>query len=171
MIDPKLDLITSQKDTFIFKSRTRHPPMDEVNALLSFVYSLMTNDIRSALETTGLDPQVGFLHKIRSGRPSLSLDIMEEFRSYVADRIVLNLINLRQVNIDDFERRETGEFRLRDKARKEVIVTYQKKKDEIIMHPFLEEKTTVGILFHIQAMMLSRYLRKETDDYPPFYSR
>ncbi len=162
-------LITSQKDTFIFNGRTKRPPLDNVNALLSFVYAILANDVRSALETTGLDPQVGFLHRIRPGRPSLALDIMEEFRAYIADRVVLNLINLRQVTEADFEKRETGEIRLSDRARKEVLTAYQKRKDEVIIHPLLEEKTTVGLLFHIQAMLLARYVRGEIDAYPPFY--
>jgi CRISPR-associated protein Cas1 len=162
-------LITSQKDTFIFNGRTKRPPLDNVNALLSFVYAILANDVRSALETTGLDPQVGFLHRIRPGRPSLALDIMEEFRAYIADRVVLNLINLRQVTEADFEKRETGEIRLSDRARKEVLTAYQKRKDEVIIHPLLEEKTTVGLLFHIQAMLLARYVRGEIDADPPFY--
>ncbi len=164
-------MITAQKDDFIFKGRNKRPPLDAVNALLSFVYMLLVNDIRSALETTGLDPQVGFLHRLRPGRPSLALDIMEEFRAYVADRVVLNLINLRQLNRDDFDIRETGEVRISDRGRKEVLVTYQKKKDEVLEHPFLGEKTTTGLLFHIQSMLLARYIRGEMSDYPPFYIR
>jgi CRISP-associated protein Cas1 len=164
-------LITSQKEDFIFSGRSRRPPLDEVNALLSFVYVLLVNDIRSALETTGLDPQVGFLHRLRSGRPSLALDLMEEFRAYIADRVVLNLINLRQLNKNDFEKRETGEFRLGDKGRKEVLIAYQKRKDEVIEQPVLGEKTTIGLLPHIQAMFLARYIRKESSEYPPFYIR
>jgi CRISPR-associated protein Cas1 len=132
---------------------------------------LLVGDIRSALETTGLDPQVGFLHRIRPGRPSLALDIMEEFRAYVADRVVLNLINLRQITEKDFEQRETGEIRLSDAARKEVIIAYQKKKDDILEHPFLKEKTTVGLLFHIQARLMARYIRGDIEEYPPFYMR
>ena len=127
--------------------------------------------MRSALETTGLDPQVGFLHRLRPGRPSLALDIMEELRAYIADRVVLNLINLRQVSKMDFERRETGEIRIGDAARKEVIVAYQKRKDETITHPFLDEKTTIGLLPHIQSMLLARHIRGDLDQYPPFVVR
>ncbi len=163
------ELITSQKEDFVMNGRTKRPPLDYVNALLSFVYMLLVNELRSAMETTGLDPQVGFLHRIRPGRPSLALDLMEEFRAYIADRIVLNLINLKQVTKADFERRETGEIRISDRGRKEVLMAYQKKKDEVIEHPFLGEKTTVGLLPHIQAMLLARYIRGDMEQYPPFY--
>jgi len=162
-------MITSQKEDFVFTGRSKRPPLDNINALLSFVYVLIANDIRSALETTGLDPQVGFFHTIRSGRPSLALDIMEELRSYIADRIVLSLINLRQVEKKDFEIKETGEIRLTDKGRREVIVAYQKKKDDIIEHPFIGEKTTIGLIPHIQSMLLARFIRGDLPDYPPFY--
>lgn len=165
------ELIVAQKDDFIFNGRNRRPPLDNVNALLSFVYMLLVNDVRSSLETTGLDPQVGFLHRLRPGRPSLALDIMEEFRAYIADRVVLNIINLRQVQGNDFERRETGEIRINDKARKEVIIAYQKRKDEIVNHPFLGEKTTIGLLPHIQAMLLARHIRGDLEQYPAFYMR
>jgi len=162
-------LITAQKEDFIFSGRNKRPPLDPVNALLSFIYVLLVNDIRSALETTGLDPQVGFLHRLRPGRPSLALDLMEEFRAYIADRVVLNLINLRQLSRDDFETRETGEVRISDRGRKEVLVAYQKRKDEILEHPVLGDKTTIGLLPHIQAMLLARYIRGEMSEYPPFY--
>lgn len=164
-------LITAQKDDFVMNGRTRRPPLDFVNALLSFVYMLLVNELRSALETTGLDPQVGFLHRLRPGRPSLALDIMEEFRAYVADRVVLNLINLRQIDKSDFERRETGEIRMSERCRKEVLIAYQKKKDEVIEHPFLCEKTTLGLLPHIQSMLLARYIRGDIEEYPPFYMK
>ncbi len=137
-------LITAQREDFTFLSRTKRPPLDPANALLSFLYSLLVNDIRSALETTGLDPQVGFLHQIRPGRPSLALDIMEEFRAYLGDRVMLNLINLKQVTKDDFEIRESGEVRMSDAARKTVITAYQKRKQEEVTHPFLGEKMTIG---------------------------
>jgi len=163
--------ITSQKEDFVFNGRSKRPPLDNVNALLSFLYMILVNDIRSALETTGLDPQVGFFHRIRSGRPSLALDIMEEYRAYITDRVALNLINLKQVNAGDFEKKETGEIRLSDRARKEAIVAYQKRKDEVITHPLLEEKTTIGLLPHIQSMLLARYIRGDIMDYPPFYAR
>jgi CRISPR-associated protein Cas1 len=162
-------LITAQQEDFTFTQRSRRPPLDPANALLSFLYALLANDVRSALETTGLDPQVGFLHQVRSGRPSLALDIMEEFRAYLGDRIMLNLINLKQVAKKDFEIRESGEVRMSDDARKTVITAYQKKKQEEITHPFLGEKMTIGLLPHVQAQLLARHIRGDISDYPPFY--
>jgi CRISPR-associated protein Cas1 len=164
-------LITCKEGDMIFNGRTRRPPLDEVNALLSFTYVLIVNDIRSAIETTGLDPQVGFLHRLRPGRPSLALDIMEEFRSYIGDRLVLSLINNRQVSKKHFEILETGEVRIEEKTRKELITAYQKRKDEIITHPLLGEKTTIGLLFHIQAMLMAQYIRGDIETYPPFIVR
>ena len=161
--------ITSQKEDFVFNGRNKRPPLDNVNALLSFIYMLLVNDVRSALETTGLDPQVGFLHRLRPGRPSLALDVMEELRAYMADRVVLNLINLKILSNSDFETRETGEIRISDRGRKEVIIAYQKRKDEVITHPFLGEKTTIGLLPHIQSILLARYIRGDLEQYPPFY--
>ena len=162
-------LITAQNEDFIFTKRTKRPPLDSANALLSFLYAILANDVRSALETVGLDPQVGFLHQLRSGRPSLALDIMEEFRAYLGDRIMLNLINLKQVSIKDFEIRESGEVRMSDEARKAVLNAYQKKKQEEITHPFLGEKMTIGLLPHVQAQLLARYIRGDITEYPPFY--
>ena len=162
-------LITAQREDFTFTTRTKRPPLDPANALLSFLYAILANDVRSALETTGLDPQVGFLHQLRSGRPSLALDLMEEFRAYLGDRIMLNLINLKQVTKADFEIRESGEVRMSDDARKTVITAYQKRKQEEIMHPFLDEKMTIGLLPHIQAQLLARYIRGDITEYPPFY--
>ncbi|MCS7053969.1 MAG: type I-C CRISPR-associated endonuclease Cas1c [Ignavibacterium sp.] len=163
------ELITSQREDFMFDKRSKRPPLDPANALLSFLYAILTNDVRSALETVGLDPQVGFLHQVRSGRPSLALDIVEEFRAYLGDRIMLNLINLKQVSIKDFEFRESGEVRISDKARKELLVAYQKRKQEEITHPFLGEKMTIGLLPHIQSQLLARYIRGDIEEYPPFY--
>jgi len=162
-------LITAQQEDFAFSLRSRRPPLDPANALLSFLYAILVNDVRSALETTGLDPQVGFLHQLRPGRPSLALDIMEEFRAYLGDRIMLNLINLKQVSKSDFEIRESGEVRISDEARKTVIAAYQKRKQEEITHPFLGEKMTIGLLPHIQALLLARYVRGDISEYPPFY--
>ncbi len=163
------NLITSQKEDFVFNQRSKRPPLDPANALLSFLYAILVNDVRSALETVGLDPQVGFLHQIRSGRPSLALDIMEEFRAYLGDRVMLNLINLKQVTKKDFEFRESGEVRISDNARKELLTAYQKRKQEEITHPFLGEKMTIGLLPHIQAQLLARYIRGDIEYYPPFY--
>lgn len=162
-------LITAQKEDFNFTQRSKRPPLDPANALLSFLYAILVNDVRSALETVGLDTQVGFLHRIRPGRPSLALDIMEEFRAYLGDRIMLNLINLKQVSIKDFDKRESGEVRISDNARKIVLNSYQKKKQEEITHPFLGEKMTIGLLPHIQAQLLARYIRGDIPEYPPFY--
>jgi len=163
------ELITAQKEDFIFERRSKRPPLDPANALLSFLYAIIANDVRSALETTGLDPQVGFLHQLRPGRPGLALDIMEEFRAYLGDRIMLNLINLKQVTKKDFETRESGEVRMSDDARKTILNAYQKRKQEEIVHPFLEEKMTIGLLPHIQAQLLARYIRGDIPEYPPFY--
>ena len=164
-------LITSKEGGMLFNGRTRRPPLDEVNALLSFTYVLIVNDIRSAIETTGLDPQVGFLHRLRPGRPSLALDIMEEFRSYIGDRLVLSMINNRQVTKNNFEILETGEVRIEEKTRKELITAYQKRKDETMTHPLLGEKTTIGLLYHIQAMLMAQYIRGDIETYPPFIAR
>ena len=161
-------LITSQKDDFSFQGRNRRPPLDNVNCLLSFLYTLVMHDIRSAIESVGLDPAVGFLHRDRPGRPGLALDLMEEFRPFLADRLVFSLINLRQVQKKGFKKTEPGAVLMDDDTRKEVLVAYQKRKQEEIMHPFLEEKVTIGLLFHTQALLLARYLRGDIDGYPPF---
>jgi CRISP-associated protein Cas1 len=164
-------LITSQKDGFSFNGRNRRPPLDNVNCLLSFLYTLLLHDVRSALEGVGLDPAVGFLHRDRPGRPGLALDLMEEFRPFLADRLVLSLINLGQVNARGFSHSETGAVNMTDDTRKEVIMAYQKRKQDEILHPFLGEKVAVGILFHVQALLLARYLRGDLDGYPPFVWR
>jgi CRISPR-associated protein Cas1 len=164
-------LITSQKDGFSFRGRNRRPPLDNVNCLLSFLYTLLLHDVRSALEGVGLDPAVGFLHRDRPGRPGLALDLMEEFRPFVADRLALSLINLGQVNPKGFSRSETGAVTMTDTTRKEVLVSYQKRKQDEILHPFLGEKVAIGILFHVQALLLARCLRGDLDGYPPFVWR
>lgn len=162
-------LITAQKEDFVFTQRSKRPPLDPANAMLSFLYAILANDVRSALETVGLDPQVGFLHQVRPGRASLALDMMEEFRAYLGDRIMLNLINLKQVSINNFEVRESGEVRMSDSARKTLLTAYQQRKQEEITHPFLNEKMTIGLLPHIQAQLLARYIRGDIPEYPPFY--
>ncbi|MCF8025675.1 MAG: type I-C CRISPR-associated endonuclease Cas1c [Desulfobacteraceae bacterium] len=161
-------LITSQKDSFAFKARSRRPPLDKINCLLSFLYTLLVHDIRSALEAAGLDPQVGFLHKDRPGRPGLALDIMEEFRPFIADRLALTLVNLNQVRQAGFQKTASNAVLMDDETRKAVLVAYQKRKQDQIVHPFLEEKVSIGLLFHIQAMLLARCLRGDIDAYPPF---
>lgn len=160
-------LIVTQKTAFKLQGRNRRPPMDKVNCLLSFVYTLLMHDVRSALECVGLDPAVGFLHRDRPGRPSLALDIMEEFRPYFADRIVLSLINLGQIQPDGFKVMEGGAVLMDDETRKTVLVAYQKRKQEELMHPFIQEKVETGLLFHVQSMLLARHLRGDIDGYPP----
>lgn len=161
-------LITANKTAFHFNGRNRRPPMDNVNAMLSFAYTLLVHDCVSALETVGLDPAVGFLHAERPGRPSLALDIMEEFRSMIADRIVLSLINRRQVKSSGFRKMDAGGVIMDDGTRKAMLNIYQERKQEEIIHPFLDEKVKVGLLPHAQAMLLARYLRGDIDGYPPF---
>ncbi|MGB5156507.1 MAG: type I-C CRISPR-associated endonuclease Cas1c [Desulfobacterales bacterium] len=161
-------LIVSQKETFSFHERNRRPPLDNVNCLLSFIYTLLAHDIRSALETVGIDPAVGFLHRDRPGRPSLALDLMEEFRPVIADRLALSLINLRQIQDKGFKKTDSGAVLMNDDTRKTLLVAYQERKQEEIYHPFIEEKVTIGLLFHIQALLLARYLRGDLDGYPPF---
>ncbi|MBI4632962.1 MAG: type I-C CRISPR-associated endonuclease Cas1 [Deltaproteobacteria bacterium] len=161
-------LIVAQKDAFSFQERNRRPPLDSVNALLSFIYTLLVHDIRSALETVGLDPAVGFLHRDRPGRPSLALDLMEEFRPFLADRLALSLINLRQVQEKGFDKTESGAVLMTDDTRKTLLIAYQERKQEEIQHPFLDEKVTIGLLFHTQALLMARYLRGDLDGYPPF---
>lgn len=162
------NLIVSQKDAFIFEDRNRRPPLDKVNCLLSFLYTLLVHDARSALESVGLDPAVGFLHRDRPGRPSLALDLMEEFRPFLADRLALSLINLRQVQGKGFKTMESGAVIMDDDTRKTVITAYQERKQEEILHPFLEEKVTVGLLMHMQALLMARHVRGDMDGYPPF---
>ncbi|MDO9542515.1 MAG: type I-C CRISPR-associated endonuclease Cas1c, partial [Kiritimatiellia bacterium] len=161
-------LITAQKEAFFFHARSRRPPLDNMNALLSFLYTLLVHDASAALESVGLDPQVGFLHAERPGRPSLALDLIEEFRPFLADRLALSLVNLRQVQGKDFERTESGAVTMSDAARKELLTAYQKRKQEEIQHPFLDEAVSIGLLFHVQALLMARHLRGDLDGYPPF---
>ena len=161
-------LITSQKDCFRFCERNRRPPLDNINCLLSFIYTLLMHDVRSALETVGLDPAVGFLHRDRPGRYSLALDVMEEFRPYFADRLALSLVNLCQVNEKGFKKKESGAVWMDDDTRKSILVAYQKRKQEEIEHPFLKEKLAIGLLPYAQALLMARYLRGDIDNYPPF---
>lgn len=163
--------ITSTEEEFRFNGRNRRPPLDRVNCLLSFFYTLLTHDIRSALEAVGLDPAAGFLHKDRPGRPSLALDMLEEFRVFMADRLTLTVINRGQIKAKDFEISESGAVMLKDDARKEMLVAYQNRKSEEILHPFLQEKMPIGLLWHMQALLLARHLRGDIDAYPPFVWR
>jgi len=161
-------LIRSDDPAFRFKGRSRRPPLDAPNALLSFLYAILGHDCRSAVETVGLDPQVGFLHRDRPGRSGLALDLMEELRPILADRVALSLVNRGQVRADDFETKDGGAVLLRDEARKTVLATYQERKRDEITHPFLEEKVTLGLVPHLQARLLARHLRGDLDGYPPF---
>jgi CRISPR-associated protein Cas1 len=164
-------LIIDQKDDFIFTERNRRPPLDEVNALLSFIYTLLAHDVRSALETVGLDPAVGFLHRDRPGRPGLALDLMEEFRPVIADRLVLSLINRRQLGKNGFTKAANGAVIMDDATRKTVLVEYQNRKQDEVNHPYIEEKVPIGLLFFIQANLMARYIRGDIDGYPPFFWR
>jgi CRISPR-associated protein Cas1 len=139
-----------------------------MNALLSYLYTLLAHDCRGALEGVGLDPQIGFLHEVRSGRPSLALDLMEEFRAPLADRVAVSLVNLRQVTAKDFKTTESGAVEMSESARKTVLMAWQKKKQEQVVHPFLDEKVPIGILPHLQALLLARFLRGDIDAYPPY---
>lgn len=161
-------LITSQKDDFTFNERNRRPPLDNVNCLLSFIYTILMHDVRSSLESVGLDPAVGFLHRDRPGRYGLALDLMEEFRPYIADRLTLSLINLCQVQEKGFKKKESGAVWMEVDTRKTVLVAYQKRKQEEIEHPFLKEKVAIGLLPYVQALLMARYLRGDIDAYPPF---
>lgn len=164
-------LIHNPDPAFRFAGRNRRPPLDAVNCLLSFLYTLLAHDVRSALESCGLDPAVGFLHRDRPGRPSLALDIMEEFRPYLADRLACTLINRGQVKGAGFKRTESGAVLMDEATRKDVIAAWQERKQETVAHPFLQEKMAAGLLYHCQARLLARYLRGDLDAYPPFVIR
>jgi CRISPR-associated protein Cas1 len=164
-------LIVEQKESFRFKERSRRPPLDPVNALLSFVYTLLMHDVRSALETVGLDPAVGFLHRDRPGRPGLALDLMEEFRPVIADRLVLSLINRRQVCPAGFEKASSGAVTMDADTRKTILVEYQSRKQDTVQHSYIEETVPIGLLFFVQANLFARYVRGDIDGYPPFFWR
>lgn len=161
-------LIRVRSPALRFGGRSRRPPRDAVNALLSFLYTLVTHDCRSALESVGLDPAVGFLHRDRPGRPSLALDLLEEFRPLLADRLALSLLNLRQINERNFQMLDNGAVLLREDARKVVLTAYQERKREELRHVFLEEKAPIGLFPFLQAQLLARHLRGDLDAYPPF---
>lgn len=158
----------AERDSLPMNGRNRRPPLDPVNALISFLYTLLLNDCISALEGVGLDPQMGFLHVPRPGRPSLGLDLMEEFRAFLADRLAITLINRKQVTIEHFEPRPGGAVYLNEKGRKEVVAAYQKRKQEEVDHPLLAEKSPIGLLPHLQARLLARHLRGDLESYIPF---
>ncbi|MBF0210721.1 MAG: type I-C CRISPR-associated endonuclease Cas1 [Desulfamplus sp.] len=162
------NLIVTQKDDFFLNGRNRRPPLDNMNCLLSYLYTILSHDVRSALESVGLDPAVGFLHRDRPGRYGLALDLMEEFRPFIADRLALSLVNLRQIKKDGFDKKESGAVLMNDETRKIVLTAYQARKKDEIIHPFINEKIQVGNLFHLQALLLARYIRGDIDGYPPF---
>ncbi|HYE50739.1 MAG TPA: type I-C CRISPR-associated endonuclease Cas1c [Azospirillaceae bacterium] len=164
-------LIRREGEEWRMRGRTRRPPLDRVNCLLSFAYTLLAHDVRGALETVGLDPQAGFLHQDRPGRASLALDLLEEFRAPFADRLVLSLVNRRELSAGDFTVGETGAFRLTDEGRRTFLVAYQTRKKEELTHPYLEEKLPFGLMWHAQARLLARHLRGDLDGYPPFVWR
>lgn len=161
-------LIRSPDPELRWTGRSRRPPLDPINALLSFLYTLLTHDCRSACESVGLDPAVGFLHRDRPGRPSLALDLMEELRPVMADRLALSLINRRQLRAGDFETRDGGAIMMTDDGRKTVLTAWQERKKEERLHPFLEEKVPLGLVPYLQAQMLARHLRGDLDAYPPW---
>lgn len=161
-------LIRHDDPAFAFTGRSRRPPLDRINALLSFLYAMLGHDCRSALEGVGLDPQVGLLHADRPGRASLALDLMEEMRPVLADRLALSLINRRQIAARDFIVEEGGAVRMTDDARKAILVAWQERKKEELRHPFLGEAISMGLVIHVQAQLLARHLRGDLDGYPAF---
>lgn len=162
------DFILQQKKDFYFRERNKRPPLDNVNALLSFAYTLLANDVASALEGVGLDSYVGFFHRDRPGRVSLALDLMEELRPICADRFVISMINKRMISPSGFTTKENGAVIMDDTTRKTVLSAWQERKQEQITHPFLAEKIQWGLVSHVQAMLLARHLRGDLDEYPPF---
>ena len=161
-------MILKNEEVFVFDGRNRRPPLDPVNAMLSFAYTLLGNEITGALETVGLDPAVGYLHTVRPGRASLALDLLEELRAPLADRFVVTQINLGAFTGKDFLKKENGAIFMTDDARKRFLSSWQKRKQETIEHPYLKEKIQWGMVSYAQAMLLSRYLRGDLDAYPPF---
>lgn len=164
-------MIRAERDAFRFNGRSRRPPRDRMNAILSFLYTLLTGDCRAAAEAVGLDPQVGYLHALRPGRPALALDLVEELRPAIADRLALTLVNRRQLKSSDFVERPGGAVWLTDDGRKTVLAAYQERKRQEVTHRFLDQKIPIGLVPHAQARLLSRHLRGDLDHYPPYLSR
>jgi CRISPR-associated protein Cas1 len=165
------ELILQQKENFYFNGRSRRPPRDNMNSLLSFYYVILANEVSGALETVGLDPYVGFLHQDRPGRPSLALDLMEELRPVFADRLALSLVNRLQVKPSGFIEKESGGILMDENTRKIVLTAWQERKKQEITHPFLKEKIPFGLVPYVQALLLARCLREDLDTYPPFFWR
>jgi len=164
-------MVKTQRELFSFSGRSRRPPLDRLNALLSFLYALLVSDCVSALEGVGLDPQIGFLHAVRPGRPALGLDLMEEFRSAISERLTLTLVNRRQLKASDFEERPGGAVFLNDSGRKTVLIAYQKRKQDLVRHPVLGRQVPLGLVPHLQARLLARHLRGDMEVYLPFLIR
>jgi len=164
-------LLRVNQDDFAMQGRNRRPPRDRINALLSFLYAMLTNDCVSAIESVGLDPQVGYLHVLRPGRPALALDLMEEFRPLLADRLVLTLINRQQVKPNDFEDRPGGSVQISDDARKAVVTAWQQRKQDEVQHTVLGQSVTIGLMPMIQARLMARFIRSESNEYIPFMPR
>lgn len=162
------DMILIQKNDFMMNERSRRPPLDFLNCMLSYLYTILSLEMRSALETTGLDPYVGFMHALRPGRASLALDLMEELRAYMVDRLVITMINLKHIVKKDFVKKEGGGVLMTDEGRKKILKCWQERKKEIITHPFLKEKIEIGLIPYVQAQLLSKYLREELPEYYPF---
>lgn len=165
------ELILEDKENFRMKGRSRRPPLDRFNSLLSYLYTLLVHETRAALETVGLDPAVGYLHKDRPGRPSLALDLMEELRPVLADRLAISLINRKQIRAEGFSVLPTGGVIMDDETRKTVLLAWQTRKRDEIVHPYLEEKIHLGLLPYVQALLLARYFRGDIDGYPVFIWR
>jgi CRISPR-associated protein Cas1 len=164
-------MVRGDQTSFALDGRTRRPPRDRTNAVLSFLYALVRAESSSALEGVGLDPQVGFLHALRPGRPALALDLMEEFRPVLADRLALTLVNRRQLKAEHFDTTPGGAVQLNDEGRRTVIVAYQQRKEEALEHRVLKQKLPLGLVPHVQARLLARHLRGDLSDYPPFVQR
>jgi len=164
-------LIRQDRDVWKFQGRNRRPPRDPVNAMLSFLYTILTHDVRSALEGVGLDPQAGYLHALRPGRPALALDLMEELRAVFVDRLILARINLGQVKPENFKQRPGGAVEMSEEARKELIAAYQTRKREEVVHPLTGRKVALGLIPHLQARVLARFIRGEGQGYVPFLAK
>jgi len=163
------ELVLQQKESFFFIERSRRPPRDNLNALMSYAYTLLTHEMESALETVGLDPYVGFFHTDRPGRVSLALDMIEELRAYMADRFVISLINMKQISAEDFVIKENGGILMKDETRKIFLSAWQKRKQEIVEHPFSHEKIEFGLIPYVQACLMARFIRGDLEEYPPFF--